>query len=299
MHHIKKKLLFFVLAFVAAIFAAFAGHTLPDTAETPAPLPSGPMEIVFVDVGQGDSTFVKTANGETILIDGGEYDTYESHLLPFLEEQEVDKIDYAVTTHYHSDHMGGIERLTRDGLVERLYLPDYKDTDNSKTNLIEIAEKRKTEVSYLSAGSILETNCPGLSIKVLHPQKGGCKGSNFHNNSSLVLSITYGGDTFLITGDIEARGEKEFLVRGVPECAVLKIPHHGSSTSSSKRFIMEADPTYGIISAGANNRYGHPHSETLSLLADEDIMVYRTDKDGHITFTVTEKGIDKITFSKT
>ncbi len=298
MHIIKKKALFFILSAIAAILSAIAARTLPEPDNINDTQPSV-VRITFADVDQGNATLITTPNGETILIDGGEYDTYESHLLPFLEEQSINKIDYAIVTHYHSDHMGGIQNLTKDNKISRLFLPDYKDNDKSKSLLVKDANKHKIPISYLSSGNTVKTQTDELAIKVLHPPKGGNWGDNFHNNSSLVLSITYGGDTFLLTGDIEARTEKELIESSRVSCDVLQVAHHGSSTSSSKKFILSADPTYAIISAGADNRYGHPHNEVLELLENEDIRTYRTDIDGNITFEVTSKGIEKISFSKT
>jgi len=290
----KKKLQFYILSFIALILASFAAKTFPAN----MPNATENLQVIFIDVGQGDSTLIRTLSGETMLIDGGEYDTYETHLKPFLREQGIKSIDTAIVTHYHSDHMGGIQLLTEDGDVKKLILPDYSDTDNSKKHIVQAAHKTDTEVQYVSAGDIIETSCDGLSVKVVHPSRGGSEGKNFHNNSSLVLHISYGNTSFFITGDIETRAEEEIIANNNIECDVLKVPHHGSSTSSSKKFIQAADPTYGIISAGKDNSYGHPHFETLDTLNDEDTIIYRTDTDGNITFEVTDDGIKDISFTK-
>ncbi len=291
----KKKLLFYILSLIAFILAAIAAKTFPQNNTNIA----GNLQVIFVDVDQGDATFIRTPDGETLLIDGGEYDTYETHVVPFLQEQGVDSVDAAIVTHYHSDHMGGIQSLTENGRVKTLILPDYGDTDNSKKHLEQVASNNGTNIQYVSSGNAIETSCVGLSIKVLHPSKGGSKGNNFHNNSSLALNITYGKTSFLITGDIETRVEKELIENPDIECDVLKVAHHGSSSSSSKKFIQAADPTYAVISAGKDNPYGHPHYETLDVLDNNDIRVYRTDTDGNITFDVTPDGIKDISFSKT
>ncbi len=290
----KKKLQFYILSVIALILAAFATTTFPESTTTA----TENLQVVFIDVEQGDATLIHTPNGENLLIDGGEYDTYETHLAPFLHKQGIKSVDAAIVTHYHSDHMGGIQSLTEDGGVKTLILPDYDDTDTSKKHLERAANNNGTNIQYVSSGDAIETDCEGLSIKVLHPFPGGSKGNNFHNNSSLVLHISYGTTSFLITGDIEARVEKE-MVKGFDiECDVLKVSHHGSSTSSSKVFLQAADPTYAIISVGKDNSYGHPHYETLDTLNNEDITVYRTDTDGNITFDITAEGINEISFSK-
>ncbi len=293
----KKRITFLIVAIVAVISAIFAVKTVRN--EKPESSPSGNLEAVFVDVDQGDSFFMEAPNGKTFLVDGGEFDTYESHLLPFLESRDIDKIDTAVVTHYHSDHMGGIRELVSDGMVKNLVLPDYPDTDNSRSDLEKQAERTNTAVTYVSMGDRIDSGYEELIIDVLHPEKGGLDGNNFHNNSSLVLRVVYGKTSFLITGDIETRAEKALLKNDFDiECDVLKVAHHGSSSSSSDDFIEAANPTYAIISAGRGNSYGHPHNEVMDLLQDEDIMIYRTDKDGHITFEVGPEKIEDISFSK-
>jgi len=132
----------------------------------------------------------------------------------------------------------------------------------------------------------------------LHPEKGGLSGENFHNNSSLTLMASCFDTKVLLTGDIESRAERRIAGTGDIECDILKVSHHGSSTSSSKDFLIAANPTYGVISAGEDNAYGHPHFEVLERLEDEDIRVYRTDTDGSITFEIGEEGIKNIATEK-
>lgn len=291
-----KKLTFYILSFIAIILATCATMTFPKA--MPADSSSQNLEVTFIDVGQGDSTLIKTPSGETILIDGGEYDSFQTHLMPFLLNEDIQNIDIAIATHYHSDHMGGIYSLVERNGARHLILPDYPDSDNSRKSLEKIASKTNTSINYASAGDSIRTHCENLSIKFLNPPEGGLMGDNFHNNSSLVLMVSYYGTSFLITGDIESRAEQEILRRTAVECDVLKAPHHGSSTSSSKSFLRATNPTYAIISAGEDNPYGHPHYEVLSALEDEDVQVFRTDRDGNITFTVAKNSIQNITFSK-
>ncbi len=291
-----KRRWFYILTIIAAILASFATTTLPETIRTATK--SGSLEITFIDVGQGDSALIETPEGETILIDGGEFDTYSSHLEPFLDSKDIDKVDTAVVTHYHSDHSGGIYELADRGKVAKLVLPEYEDTDTTRSDLETAAKATRTEIEYISKGDFLKNDCKDLTIEVLHPKAGGLSGNNFHNNSSLVLWVKYFDTSFLITGDIEARAEKEIIKTYDVECDVLKVPHHGSSTSSSKNFLDAADPTYAIISAGTDNPYGHPHYEVLDRLENDDIRIYNTSDDGNITFYVDYDGIRDIKFSK-
>jgi len=290
----QKRLTFGIMLFIAAILTYF----IPQTIEAPSNTSNSEQLIAtFIDVDQGDSFLMETPDNKTVLIDGGDFDKYKTHLLPFLDSRQIDTINTAVVTHYHDDHLGGISELVKDKKVENLILPDYPDEDTTRSELEKLAKKTSTNVFYASAGDTLNLGSNGIVAKVIHPASGGLEGDNFHNNSSLVLHITYGKSSILITGDIESRAEKLISKENI-RCDIMKIPHHGSSSSSSKKFLKAADPTYGIISAGKNNRYGHPHYEVLEALDDESITVYRTDRDGHITFTISPEKIQNIGFSK-
>ena len=293
----RRNLIYGIIVIVALAVSYFGSEPLRQSKNRDDVLPNE-IEVTFIDVEQGDSCLITDSLGKTLLIDGGESEAYESHLEPFLDSCGIGAVDTAVVSHYHSDHMDGIFELVRDGRVKKLVLPDYEDSDDSRA-MIEIqAKKSGTAVSFVSAGDVIDSGIKSLDTKVLHPKEGGSEGKNFHNNSSLVLRLEYGKTVFLLVGDIEARAEKEILTRCDVECDVLKVAHHGSTSSSSKDFITAADPTYGIISAGEGNRYGHPHHEILDLLQDEDIRIYRTDRDGDIAFRVSENKIEDIRFSK-
>ena len=275
----KVKLIVYVVALLITLTAAWMTTGCTDVASfLKDETPEGNLEVTFIDVDQGDSTLIKTAAGETVLIDGGEAEVYETHLMPFLTANGIMQVDYAVVTHYHSDHMGGIQKLVDEGGAKNLILPDYADTDNSREELEEAAEETGTNVRYMSAGDFLETNSKNLKIKAIHPQKGGSEGSNFHNNSSLVLKVAFGDTDILITGDIERRVEKKLAQSEEIECDILQVAHHGSSSSTHEEFLDEADPTYAIISVGTDNSYGHPHAEIIARLMDEDARIYRTYK---------------------
>ena len=293
----RRNLIYGIIVIVALAVSYFGSEPLRQSKNREDVLPNE-IEVTFTDVEQGDSCLVTDSLGKTLLIDGGESEAYESHLEPFLDSRGIEAVDTVVVSHYHSDHMDGIFELVRDGRVKNLILPDYEDSDDSRAMLELQAKKSETAVSFVSAGDVIDSGITALDAKVLHPKKGGSGGKNFHNNSSLVLRLEYGKTVFMLVGDIEARAEKEIMIRSNVECDVLKIAHHGSTSSSSKDFITAADPTYGIISAGKGNRYGHPHHEVLGLLQDEDIRIYRPDVDGNITFRVSENKIEDIRFSK-
>jgi len=140
MMRIRKKLLFNILSVVAVILAVFAAKTYPTENKLIA-VGDENFGLTFVDVGQGDATFIKAPCGTTVLIDGGEFDEYSSRLEPFLNSLGVERVDIAIASHYHSDHLGGIYELVRDSRVGTLILPDYPDTDDTKASIEKLAQK--------------------------------------------------------------------------------------------------------------------------------------------------------------
>ena len=283
----SKKRLFYLLCTIAVLLAAGAKASMP-------PSTSGDfLTVTFIDVGQGDSALIKTPDGKSLLIDGGEYEAYDESLKPFLMSQDIQSVDYALVSHYHSDHMGGISEMLAEQKVRKLIIPEYDDKNQSREKLVKKANKNQTELLEVSQGDSIDLGDPDLKVSVLHPEKGGFSKDN-ENSNSLVLYVEYLGTSFLFTGDLEADAEETLVDSYALECDVLKAGHHGSSTSTSEEFLMATNPTYAVISAGRNNRYGHPHYETLDLLENDDVKIYRTDTDGDITFKVSEKGIEKI-----
>ncbi len=285
----KNKKLTYIILILALCLAALVSKEPPkDNPDLEG------LQLTFVDVGQGDAAFLKTENGESWLIDGGEDDSFDSELLPFLNAQGIDCLDYAVVTHYHSDHTGGIFQLLKSGKIKTLILPNYIPDNKAKSGLMKNAEISHTAVLDVSAGDILQSEDKNLKISVLHPEKGGFSTEN-ENSNSAVLRIDYFDTSALLTGDLETDAEEILLPKYDLEVDILKVGHHGSSTSTGADFLAEADPVYGIISAGEGNRYGHPHYEVLDRLTDNDVMIYRTDQDGDITFVLGEDGIKSVT----
>ncbi len=286
----KMRTKFVVLAIIAAVLGFYAKTSF-------LPKDSIIAEVTFVDVGQGDCAFVKTTSGKVILIDGGQGESFETKLQPFLKLKNIKTIDAAVFTHYHSDHIGAAGDLFKNYEVKQVVVPDYQPQSSAKKRLLESARKEGAQVLAVAEGDLLPAFEEELKIEVLHPPKGGFSSEN-ENDNSLVLKMTYFETTFILTGDLERDGELRLVDKFDLEADVLKVGHHGSSTSSSVEFLRATDPTYGVIQCGKDNGYGHPHYETMDSLYDEDILVYRTDEDGCISFYLGEKGIESIKTNK-
>ena len=248
--------------------------------------PNGRLEIVMLDVGQGDGIFIRGPQGMTCLIDGGSSDRSrlgQYCLEPFLESQGIGVLDYAFVTHGDYDHYSGIaemfERQDAGIKIRNLVLPVHYKEDES---LVELAEKAKDEgvnVLVIKEGDSIRDGA--MKISCLHPAKGNGKLAG--NEGSVVLSITYGEFSMLCTGDIEGEGE-EVLMRCMQGEVydVLKVAHHGSKYSTSEQFLKRCSPTIALISVGEGNPYGHPHEELLKRLTESKCRIYDTQKNGAI-----------------
>lgn len=256
------------------------GGSAPDGNTVPAP--SGEVRVHFIDVGQGDSILVE-GNGEAFLIDAGENNQGDT-VAGYLTAAGVDELQLAIGTHPHSDHIGGLDVVLEEIPTSTLWMPGLPDsmipTTKTYNDLLDAMEATGTEGVLAGPGDTLEI-CGGL-LQVLGPLTD----YDDLNDMSLVTRFTYGDTSFLFTGDMEQGPEGDLLEAGVDVSAdLLKMGHHGSSTSSSRAFVEAVDPEVFVITVGEGNSYGHPHKETLSLLDSLDAEVWRTDLNGSIVVT--------------
>lgn len=259
---------------------------------------NGEAEVHFIDVGQGDSILI-TGGGQAILIDAGENDKGDE-VVAYLEKCGVRHLDLVIGTHPHSDHIGGLDVVLDNISADQLWMPEIPEkimpTTRTFNDLLDAAENNN--VSLLTAVPGDRAELCGGTLQVLGPVKE----YDDLNNVSLVTKFTFGGNSFLFTGDMESDAEADLLESGAKVSAdVLKMGHHGSSTSSSKAFIDAVDPDIFVIQLGEGNSYGHPHKETLALLKERGAKAWRNDLNGSVvmksdgqTITVSaEKGENK------
>ena len=248
-------------------------------------------EVTMVDVGQGDSIFLRSMKGDTILIDVGGKVTFgskekwqegsqtsnaEKTLIHYLQARGVSQIDHLVLTHTDTDHIGDLEEVAKRFKIKEICVSQGALT---KPSFVKRLRTLKRPVHTLKAGDKLPMM--GSKLQVLYPNKIGDGG----NNDSIVLYGKLLGSSFLFTGDLEKEGEEE-LMASYPtlRASVLKAGHHGSKGSSSEAFLDQLHPSLALVSAGENNRYKHPNDETLERFKQRHIKVLRTDKDGAIRF---------------
>ena len=248
-------------------------------------------EVTMVDVGQGDSIFLRSMKGDTILIDVGGKVTFgskekwqeasqtsnaEKTLIPYLQARGVSQIDHLVLTHTDTDHIGDLEEVAKRFKIKEICVSQGALT---KPSFVKRLRTLKRPVRTLKAGDNLPMM--GSKLQVLYPNKVGDGG----NNDSIVLYGKLLGSSFLFTGDLEKEGEEELMV-SYPnlKASVLKAGHHGSKGSSSEAFLDQLQPSLALVSAGENNRYKHPNDETLERFKERHIKVLRTDQNGAIRF---------------
>src|SRR5699024_6291491 len=282
-----KKIFKFKLLIVLAIILTLTLTSCVTDGENVSNIDKGELEVHYIDIGQGDSIFIQLPNGETILIDGGPR-TNSKILVNYLEELGVENINYLVATHPHEDHIGGLPNVIRNFKVDKIYMPDKTaNTAIFEEFLLEIKEK-DVEVNTVSGGDVLIEG-DGLKYEVMAPNEE--KYSNT-NDYSIVTKITYKNNSFLFTGDAEKTSEKEIIEKGYKLSSdVLKVGHHGSSTSTSEDLLKNVQPKYGVISCEKGNEYGHPHKEIIKILENYGVEILRTDELGTIVMTSDGKEI--------
>lgn len=240
------------------------------------------LEVHFLDVGQGDATFIETPDGVQVLVDGGRDNSVLRQLakeMGFFDRS----IDLVVATHPDSDHIGGLIEVLKRYEVKTILLTENESDSPAATAFADIVEKERAEVLYARRGQTYDLG-DGVEFEVLWPE---INPSTLESNaSSIILRLEHGQNSFLFTGDAPKRIE-EYLVLTEGEnleTDVLKVGHHGSRTSTSELFLAEVAPEYAVISASKDNSYGHPHTEVTDALFNAKVETLSTAKMGSITF---------------
>jgi len=246
----------------------------------------GTMEIIFIDVGQGDSILIKSPHGHFILVDGGGsqfYEVGEMKLLPYLRHRGINHLDLVINTHPDSDHFLGLTEIMNRITVERFAYPLVLHDSPEYVEAFRLVQQHSGSLLGLHAGQVLQVE-PGFHLEVLHPSPEISRVADT-NHLSLVLKCRYQNFSALLMGDLDREGLEELAARksGV-QCDLVKVPHHGSRNSLREGFYAACQPQVAVISVG-NNQFGHPHREVLDELTNQGIQVYRTDLQGAVRCT--------------
>ena len=252
---------------------------VPASASTPEP-----MEVHFMDVGQGDATLV-ICGGHAMLIDAGDA-TKGTAIQNYLQKQKITKLDYLILTHPDADHIGGAPVIITKFNIDRVFVSNFEKDNENYRKLIQSLDDKQIRPLTPKVNSIYTLGT--ASITILAPGKE----YDNPNDASIALLLKDGARSFLFTGDASEEAEKDLLETGVPISAdVYKVGHHGSKYSTSGDFFKAGGPSYAVISCGVDNAYGHPHAETLNTLRTNGVMVYRTDEEGTIIASTDGKSI--------
>lgn len=240
------------------------------------------FKIHFFDVGQGDSIFIETESKIQVLIDGGPDNKVTqrlSEVMPFWDRT----IDLMILTHTDHDHLGGLPEVLKRYKVKGVIETGIKCEKPECLAWNELKKKEGAPIILVKLGDsvILDGN---TKILILNPfDSMADKKISKTNNTSVLVKLIYGGYSFLLTGDIEKQIEEKLILAGIDiDADYLKIPHHGSKTSTTEEFLENTSPLMAFISLGKNNSYGHPHEEVISRLEKRNIKYYRTDELGTI-----------------
>lgn len=276
-------ILFFLMIFMLLVMAFPNSFSHEVKSKTPTLL-----KVYFIDVGQGSSILIQT-NSKNTLIDTGDEKYYEK-LDSFLAKKKITSIDQIILTHNDPDHIGNTEKLLESRKIGSIVQAKFGYKKNLSTKeviaLNEAISKYHVKTSKVKTGSKIDFG-NGIKGNVLSP------GKNYEkvNQTSLVIKLSYGKYSYLFTGDIYSSNEKELIKKFNVQSTVLQIPHHGSYTSSSEKFLKKVGAKYGVISCGKNNPYNHPRPEAMKRIRKyiKNKNLYRTDRDGTIVFINNSK----------
>jgi competence protein ComEC len=242
------------------------------------PMPASKLDVFVLDAGQGDAILLHS-EGHFALLDSGDTDG-GSRLVQRLHAMGVRQLDFAVISHPHSDHMGGMAQVLAEFGAQRLYQPEIPaellPTVYSYEHLLKTAQEHNIPVTVPHCGDTLTLGA--AAVQFLSVENSAFEDLN---DCSLGCLVTCGSHRFLFCGDLEKAGESAMLSAGlIPRVSVLKLSHHGSASSTSEAFLAAASPQIAVISVGAMNDYGHPAEQTLARLKAAGTAVYRTDLSG-------------------
>lgn len=245
----------------------------------------GFLNVTVLDVGQGLSVLINCDN-HYMLYDGGN-GNYSSFLVSYLSKNNITNFDYVFASHYDADHISGLVGVIYNYSISQLIAPNYTASSRIYNSFIKAINTKGISITYPTVGTTYPLG--SAKIQILAPNSPAYESENDY---SIVVKITFGGSSVLITGDATQYSENEMLNNQLNlNSDILVVGHHGSSSSTSSQFLNAVNPQYAVISCERNNSYGHPASDVLERLVSKNITVLRTDLAGTIEFTIKNNSI--------
>ncbi len=279
-----KKRIATILLLIILFFSIF--HFIPKN-----------LKIYFVDVGQGDCTFIITPKNKTILIDGGgstgsDFDVGESTLLPYILDRGYKKIDLMFISHFDQDHVGGLLTILKELKVNRVCISKQEEDSENYQEFLKVVKEKNIPVTVVKIGDRINIE-NNLYFDILWPKEEQIT-ENKINNNAIVMKLVYNRFSCLFTGDIEKVAEEEIVKtykeEKILQSDILKVAHHGSKTSTTEEFLKLVNPKVCLIGVGKNNLFGHPSDEVIKRLESSNIEIYRTDINAEIEISINNKG---------
>jgi len=268
-------LILFSLFAAAGLFLSHRG-----VAETPK------LVLSVIDVGQGDSILTEFPNGQSMLVDAGSRSS-GSTVANYLRQRKVSKIDILVASHPHEDHIGGMLAVLDAFQIGKVWDSGYVHGSRTQENFLGTVRAKGIRFGTPKAGFTQDIG--DTRIDVLAPVRALSGTNSDANNNSIVIRLTYGQISFLLTGDMET--EERNTVSSWPKTTVLKVAHHGSRNGTDRYFLSAMSPQIAVISYGAGNSYGHPHAETVSALQNAKVKIYSTADSGTVQLSTDGKTV--------
>lgn len=253
------------------------------------------LEVHFIDVGQGDCVLIK-CGGEAMLIDSGENGS-EQKVMNYLQTHGVDSLSYAVATHPHTDHIGAMPEIIDKYEIANFIMPRVSEslTPTNSTYEAFLTSLEASSAKVIAAKPGKAYSLGSASFKIIAPMNTQAESLN---DISVVIRLDYGENSFLFTGDAGAAEENDILACGADiDCDILKVGHHGSSTSSKQKFLDAVSPETVVIMCGRDNSYGHPHQKVLTRIEKLTERIYRTDICSDIVITCDRQSY-AVTFAR-
>jgi competence protein ComEC len=254
---------------------------------------AGTLRISFLDVGQGDCELVQAPGGVTVLIDGGPPEAGPA-VLRELKAAGVERLDWIIGSHPHSDHIGGLIDVLREMPAKQALDPGYNHGTSTQRTYLSLLKEKRVRTTRARAGQGYDLG-GGAKLEILAPQEPLLTGTDSDaNNNSIVARLVFGETELLFTGDMEEDERARLLAGTRPEqlrSDVLKVAHHGSHNGTDPPFLRAVQPKFAVLSLARQNDYGHPHREALETLRGSGAQILRTDERGTIRLTSDGKQI--------